>query len=379
MLNLFNNKINIDLLQSLSKETPYFIFSKEKILEKYNEFKECFPKASIQYALKANSELEVLKILSDAGCGFEAASKYELDLLKKINSPAKNIIFGSSIKPEAHIKDFFNYGVDRFAFDTVEELEKIAVVAPGSRVYVRVVVSDSGSVFKMSEKFGTEIENVIPLLIHAKNLGLQPYGVSFNVGSQATNGNAWANAMEHLIPVIEQLKESGIVIEVLNLGGGYPCKYTSTENAPDLKEIAEKFFEQFNKLSFKPKLILEPGRGIIAETGVLVTAVVAKMERRGINWLFLDAGVYNALFEAMAYQGSTRYPIMSLKPAQDAGEKLFALAGPTGDGPDIITREALLPSDIDVGDRIIIHNIGAYSIVTSSEFNGFPKPHVYYV
>ncbi len=107
--------------------------------------------------------------------------------------------------------------------------------------------------------------------------------------------------------------------------------------------------------------------------------MIEKVERNANPWLFLDAGVYNALFEAMAYQGSTRYRITSMRPSYDSGEMLFALAGPTGDSPDVITHEALLPKDLEVGDKLIFHDVGAYSLVNSSRFNGFPKPDVYFI
>ena len=368
-----------DFLEGLKYQTPFFLFSKMKIVEKFDEFKKFFPHADIHYALKANAEPAVLETLLGAGSGFEAASVYELNMLKEAKVPPEKIIYGTSIKPASHIREFFDYGVTRFAFDSANELEKIAACAPGSKVYVRVIVSDAGSVFKFSQKFGTDKENAVLLLQKAKELGLQPYGISFHVGSQASNPLAWANAIKGLSKVFEQLKESGIEIEVLNLGGGYPCMYDSMETELSLKEIAKNTLEQYKKLPYQPKLILEPGRGLIAQTGVLVASVIGRVERKGGTWLFLDAGVYNALFEAMAYQGSTRYKVSSLRSSYDCGEMLFSLAGPTGDSPDIITQEALLPQDMEVGDKLIFKDVGAYSLVASSRFNGFPKPDVYFI
>ncbi|MBA3724492.1 MAG: hypothetical protein H0W89_06455 [Candidatus Levybacteria bacterium] len=132
-------------------------------------------------------------------------------------------------------------------------------------------------------------------------------------------------------------------------------------------------------LPYQPKLIMEPGRGMVADTGIAVGEIIARVERKGNTWLFLNLGVYNGLFETMAYQGSVRYPITSMRPIQNGGEKLYEVAGPTGDSPDVITREALLPADISIGDKLIIHNVGAYSICMTSVFNGFPKPKVYFV
>ncbi len=379
MSTILSSEFDHSILEALPHETPFFLFSRKRIVDKFQEFKKSFPGASIYYALKANAEPELLQTLSSAGSGFEVASVYELDMLKKIKILPKNIFYGTSVKPIAHIKEFTKYGVDRFAFDSLPELEKIAAAAPESRVYVRVMVNDTGSVFRFSEKFGTDRENIVPLLQRAKTLGLHPYGISFHVGSQASNPMAWANALKTLHQPLKQLKKLGIAIDIVDIGGGYPCTYASTEHELTLEEIAHNTLEQHKKLPYQPKLILEPGRGIAATTAILVTSVIGRVERKGNTWLFLDAGVYSALFEAMAYQGSTRYKITSMRPSYDSGEMLFALAGPTGDSPDIITHEALLPQDLEVGDKLIIHDVGAYSLVVSSRFNGFPKPNVYFI
>jgi ornithine decarboxylase len=383
---LGNNKKTVDdnayknpeFLETLTYKTPFFLFNRNKIIHNYEQFKKLFPHSSVYFAIKANSEPEVLKTILDTGCGFEIASKYELDYLKKIKVPAERIVYGTSVKPADHIKEVFEYGVDKFAFDSFSELDKLAAQAPGSKVYVRTIANDSGSVFKFSEKFGTDAASIIPLLTKAKELGLVPYGISFHVGSQASDPKAWANVILSLRSIIQDLKELGIKLEVLNIGGGFPCDY-ATGPVPSLKEIAKQTLMQYKKLPYEPKIILEPGRGLIADTGIAVATVIAKVERRGNTWLFLDLGVYNGLFETMAYQGSTRYPISSMRPVGDAGEALFELAGPTGDSPDVVTREALLPKDIEVGDKVIIHNVGAYSLTVTSNFNGFPKPEVYFL
>lgn len=378
-MNPHSDTFDPKFLETLTYKTPFFLFSKKKIIENYKKFKKLFPHSTIHYAMKANSETEVIKTIFKAGCSFEVASMYELDMLKKLKVPPQKMIYGTSVKPASHIKEFYEFGVNRFAFDSFPELEKIAANAPGAKVYVRTIANDTGSVFKFSEKFGTDTASIIPLLKRAKELGLKPYGISFHVGSQASDVNAWANTIESLRSIIQDLKRMGIVLDILNLGGGYPCQYTSTEVVPTLEEIAANTLKEYHRLNPKPKLILEPGRGIIADTGVLVASVIARVERRGSTWLFLDAGVYTGLFETMAYQGSTRYPISSMRSMGDAGESLYAIAGPTGDSPDVVTREALLPNDIEVGNKLIIHHVGAYGLPTVSPFNGFPKPDVYFL
>lgn len=359
-------------------DTPHFLISPKRVGEKIAEYEACFPGASIHYAMKANAEAKVLTAVHEAGAGFEAASLYELHALEALRVAPDQIIYGSSVKPVGHIRTFWEYGVDRFAVDCPSEIQKVASVAPGARIYVRVAVDDTGSVFRFSEKFGADKVSVVPLLQNANALGLIPYGISFHVGSQASNPCAWANAIDALGPIMGQLVELGIEIEALNLGGGFPCQYASTEARIALDEIAKETLNAYGNLPYQPRLILEPGRDLVAESASAVATVIGRADRREHSWLFLDLGVYNGLFEAMAYQGSTRYRVTSARPSYSAGEAMFALAGPTGDSPDVITREALLPRDIEIGDRLIFHDVGAYSLVTTCSFNGFPKPAIYY-
>lgn len=372
-------KFNPDFLRKLKHKTPYFLFDKKIIEKNLNKFKKVFPGSDIYYAMKANSEPHVLKTVNDAGFGFEVASRFELDMLKKIKVKPSKIIYGTSVKAQDHIEEFVKYGVNRFAADSLSEIEKIAAIDPKAHVYIRMVANDAGSVFKFSEKFGTDATNIIPLLNRVKELGMHTYGISYHVGSQASDVKAWGNVLVVLRSILSELEEDGIKIDAIDIGGGFPCRYASSDEVPSLEEIAEYTLKEYRKLPYQPKIVLEPGRGIVADAGILVASVIARVERGESTWLFLDAGVYNGLFEAMSYQGSTRYAVNSMRPVGNAGESMFELAGPTGDSPDVIAREALLPNDIQVGDKLIFHNTGAYNLFFNSTFNGFPKPDVYFV
>ena len=369
----------VEMIRGLNYQTPFFLFSKEKIVQEYRRFGQCFPDASIYYAIKANPEREVLKTLVSTGCGFEAASVQELRLLKELNVPAERIIYGSCVKAASQIAEFYDYGVQIYAADSYSELEKIAATAPTSKVFIRVRVEDAGSAFRFSEKFGTGVQNVVPMLSEAQRLGLQPYGISFHVGSQASNVMAWADALHTISPVLSDLKEAGIGAEMINIGGGFPCDYASANNGLTLENISEQTLPGLAALPYRPRLILEPGRRMVASSAVLVTSIIGRVRRGRKTWLFLDAGVYNALFEALACQASIRYKVTSFGADSTDDQMAFALAGPTGDGLDIITRETRLPKVTGVGDKIIIHDTGAYSLALSSEFNGFSKPGVYFV
>jgi ornithine decarboxylase len=361
------------------EETPFFLLSRAQIAQNFRRFKAAFPTGTIYYAIKANSEMPVLLTLLNEGSSFEAASKYELDTLAAISVPAERIAYGSAVKPAAHIREFFEYGVRLYAFDSDSELEKLASEAPGSSVYLRLSIDDSASVFRFSEKFGADRGQAVSLFLHAKALGLNPCGISFHVGSQSTEAKAWAGAIREIVPSAEALREIGMPLALINIGGGFPIQYEGLPRTPTVEDIAQHIYSEFPDLNVAPALALEPGRGIAASAAVLVSKVIARVERRGRTWLFMDVGVYNGLFESMAYQGSTRYRVTLLHPKSGIPDSLFSLAGPTGDSPDVIARDVCLPSNVDTGDKLVFHDVGAYSIVCASQFNGFPHPNIFVI
>jgi ornithine decarboxylase len=363
---------------SLPYETPFFYTSRKVLRKNYETFTSLFDNADVFYAIKANSDPKVVQYLDQLGCGFEAASGFEVDEVIQIGVKPERIIYGTSIKPAKHIQRSFRNGVTRFAADSREELEKIAQYAPGARVYIRTIVDDSGSVFMMSERFGAPLESIRDLALHARDLGLKLYGISFYVGSQATEATHWANGILTIKPVIEELYTMGIQLEVINIGGGFPVPYRNHPNAPLLHDIVVNIHNAVHQLPYIPKLIMEPGRGLVATSTVLVAEVIARNDRGGKPWLCLDAGIYNALYEAMIHQGSTQFPVHPvLPPTENETPMMCTLAGHPVDSLDIIARDVVLPDYITVGDRLVFENAGAYSVTMASPFNGFPKPELY--
>lgn len=365
--------------KALNYPTPFFYTSKDILEHNYRVFTDLFDNAEIYYALKANSEPEVLTCLDKAGCGFEVASAYEIELLTNLGVRPDKIVYGTSVKPIEHIRFAASIGVDRFAADSKEEVEKIAAIAPGARVFIRAIVDDTGSVFTMSERFGSPVNQVKDLMLLVKRLGLRPYGISFYVGSQATKAERWAKAVETIRPTIEQLLDHGIRLETINIGGGFPVIYKNHSHAPHLKDIVVKIHNELHKLPYIPKIIMEPGRAIVASSTVTVAQVVSRSTRDNKTWLCLDAGVYNAFYEAMIHQGATQYNIHpATVPEHGSNHMECTLTGPTGDSLDIITRDARLPDSVVVGDKLVFENTGAYTIAMSCAFNGFPKPALYF-
>ncbi len=373
-------QFSLDYVRKLKHATPFFVVSRKVLRERYGAFRKLFPEAELCYALKANSEEHVLRTLAAAGSSFEAASHYELELLRRMDVPAERIIYGTAVKPRAQIAAAHRYGIDRFAFDSFQEIEHLAEAAPGARVYARVAADDTGSVFKMSQKFGAPRNTIVPLLVEAKKRGLQPYGISFNVGSQAASAERWGAALIDVGIIMRELQKVGITIEAVNIGGGYPGQYLSDTADVRLEDIAVAVAAGWGELPYPVDMLMEPGRGLVAEAAILVASVEARIQRGERTWLYLDAGAYNALFESMAFQGSMRYHAEAVA-ADHVGAKSaqFVLTGPTGDGLDVISYDATLPTTVDVGDRIVFYHVGAYSLTLASSFNGFPRPAVYMV
>lgn len=371
---------NADILQkvrTLDHPTPFFYTSRSILKHNYQTFTHVFGSTDVYYAIKSNSDPKIISYLAELGSGFEAASSYEIDLLLKLGVDPTKIIYGTSVKPSTHIKNAFSNGIDRFAADSKEEVEKIANNAPGSRVFIRTAVDDTGSVFTFSERFGAPIENLKDLVHHVRHLNLKAYGISFHVGSQATNEYRWSNAINTIRPIIEQLLDEGVTLEILDIGGGFPVAYYNHQHVPHLPEVVSHIQNSVHMLPYMPKLIVEPGRGIAASSTVMVAEVISRTVRGGKVWLCLDAGIYNALYEAMIHQGSTQYAVHPFVVQSDSKTMHATLAGPTGDSLDIIARDVELPDYIDVGDRLIFENAGAYTITMSSPFNGFPQPELY--
>lgn len=373
-----NDQLILEQVRRLDHPTPFFFTSREILKHNYNTFTHLLDNSEVYYALKANSDPKILTYLAQLGCGFEAASSYEVDILLSIGVKPTKIIYGTSVKPAEHIKHAIKNGINRFAADSKEEIEKIAQNAPGSKVFIRAVVDDTGSVFAFSERFGTPLESVKDLILQARSLDLKTYGISFHVGSQATNANRWSNAINNIRPIVEELMAVGVTLEVINIGGGFPVSYYNHQNVPHLPEIVANIHNTLHMMPYIPKIILEPGRGIVATATVMVAEVISRTTRNGKVWLCLDGGIYNALYEAMIHQGSTQYQVHPFVAEEDYTKTMHAtLAGPTGDSLDIIARDVELPDYIEVGDRLIFENAGAYTVSMSCAFNGFPKPELF--
>lgn len=365
-----------------TKETPFLVVDTATVSRQYDELVKGFPFAKVYYAVKANPAPAIIELVRNKGANFDIASIYELDKVMGLGVTADRISYGNTIKKSKDIRYFYEKGVRLFATDSEADLRNIAKAAPGSKVYVRILTEGTQTAdWPLSRKFGCQTDMAMDLMIMARDLGLEPYGVSFHVGSQQRDIGTWDAAIAKVKVIFERLsEEDGIQLKMINLGGGFPANYMSRTNTMETyaEEITRFLVEDFGEEL--PEIILEPGRSLVANAGVLVSEVVliSRKARTALNrWVYVDVGKFSGLIETM--DESIKFPIY----VEKNGELEEAvIAGPTCDSADIMYEDYKypLPLNLAIGDRLYWLSTGAYTTTYSAvEFNGFLPLKDYYI
>lgn len=361
--------------------TPCLVLDVDRVEQNYRALHRALPLARIYYAVKANPAHPILERLVGLGSHFDAASFEEIEACLDAGAPASAISYGNTIKKVSAIRGAFAAGVDMYAFDSLEELEKLAEHAPGSRVYCRLLVENDGAEWPLSRKFGTTVETARALMVRAGELGLDPFGLSFHVGSQQVETASYEAAIAKVALLFTDLADAGVKLRMVNLGGGYPVRYR--DEIPGIDRFADAIMRAMTQHfgNDLPEIIVEPGRFLVADAGV-VQAEAVLVCRKGaddpVRWVYLDIGRFGGLAETEGE--SIKYRLAT---AHDGGETgPVAIAGPTCDGADILYERAKyrLPLALRSGDRVQILATGAYvTTYASQSFNGFAPLTEHYV
>ncbi len=361
--------------------TPCLVLDLDRVEANFTAMRRAFPDAHIYYAIKANPAAPVLRRLVALGSCFDAASWEEISLCLAAGAPPERISFGNTIKKASAIRQAVQAGIGLFVFDSEAELEKLATHAPGARVFCRLAVGSAGSVFPLTRKFGTGMDVAASLMVRARELGLVPYGLSFHVGSQQVLPEAHEAAIGQVAMLFDELSREGIQLSMINLGGGFPTRYG--EEIPEIAEFAEGIERalSFHFGPSRPQVLLEPGRYMVGDAGLVSTEVVLVSQRSRSDetrWVYLDIGKFGGLAEtegeAMRYVLRTPYDGSADGPA--------VIAGPTCDSADILYEKQpyRLPLALREGDRVEILATGAYvTTYASTGFNGFAPLAEHYV
>jgi ornithine decarboxylase len=215
-----------------------------------------------------------------------------------------------------------------------------------------------------------EAEEAVRLLMEAGRTGLNPYGITFHVGSQCIEQTTWVRALEKSKEVWDSAGRNGLRLRMLNIGGGFPIKYINP--APSIGQIAKVVTDTIERMFPRDiEVFIEPGRALVGEAGILVASVIGKGTRNGERWLYLDVGVFNGLMESV---GGIQYPVVG----RDGKRNKWVVAGPSCDSFDVISNEVELVEP-EIGDKVYIMSAGAYTTAYASNFNGFCIPKTYFL
>jgi ornithine decarboxylase len=365
-----------DHLIELAKEhgTPLFIIDHAEIRRNYRLFKKCLPRVQAYYAVKANSNQEIIKTLFEEGASFDVASYNEFmqvhEYIKHFEEDKRHfyiwdkIIFSNTIKDCRTLEKIRKYK-PLMTYDNEEELLKIKKCCDTAGLILRLKVPDSGSQVEMSSKFGIEPGDAARLIQQSFDAGLVVEGVSFHVGSQCTNFDNYTSALQIAAEVINDARKKGYKLKIVDIGGGFPVPYSS--DVPKFEKLGHLIDSECKRLfPADIDIIAEPGRFMVASAATLVSEVIGKARRDGKIFYYINDGVYHT-FSGVVYD----HWIPNFSAFRRGKTEVCAVVGPTCDSFDKISISEQLPANLGVGDYLYTKNIGAYSIASSTRFNGF--------
>ena len=356
-----------ELINTLKPDYPVYCIRPASIKKSVDFFKNKFP-GTVLYAVKTNPHEKVLKsIISNGIDSFDVASLNEIQLIKKI-MPSAKLYFMHTIKSrESIFESYFNYGVRNFALDSKDELMKILEITKRAKdlnLYVRISTSNEHAEIDLSRKFGASPSEALGLVRLCKEHG-RKIGISFHVGSQCMHKVSFSKAINEIGNIIKKTK---IIPDTINVGGGFPSIY------PDLRpESLESYIEEIKKalknlkLSKIPKILCEPGRALVAESG----STVVKVNLRKKQKLYINDGTYGTLFDAGVPNFILPTRMIQNGRVQSKKQTAFNLYGPTCDSLDYMKGPFLLPNNIKEGDYLELGQLGSYGLTFRTKFNGF--------
>jgi ornithine decarboxylase len=364
-----------ELLKLAQKHgTPLFIIDHAKIRGNFRTFKKNLPNVQAYYAVKANSNQEIIETLFKEGTSFDVASYNEFmqvyKYLKHFQKSDKyffiwdKIIFSNTIKDRHTLKKIKKYK-PLVTYDNADEVKKIKEHCPTAGLILRLKVPDTGSQVELGSKFGAEPGEAADLIKQVFNLGLTVEGLSFHVGSQCTNFDNYSSALQITSQIFNDCRKKGYNTRIVDIGGGFPVPYDS--QVPKFEQLAEIINSECKRL-FPPdtEIIAEPGRFMVATAAVLVSEIIGKARRDSKIFYHINDGVYHT-FSGIVFD----HWLPNFHSFTDGPKQVCAVVGPTCDSFDKITLSAQLPENLEIGDFLYTENIGAYSIASSTKFNGF--------
>ena len=350
--------------------SPLLVVDCEQVRRQYRALRDALPGVDLHYALKPLPHAAVVATLRDEGAFFDLATTGEVELVKAQGIAPERCIHTHPIKRDSDIRDALRFGVTTFVADNPDEIRKFARYRKRAELLLRVCFRSPTAVCDLSKKFGCDPGAVLGLIEQARRLGMRVRGLSFHVGSQATDPAKYVEAIQACTNLIAEALLAGLPsLEVLDIGGGFPVPYTDAVMPID--EFCAPIRAALAKLPKHVRVIAEPGRFIAAPAAIAVSSVMGKAKRDGRWWYYLDDGLYGS------YSGQlfdhAKYPVEALREGGELFESV--LAGPTCDSIDVIDDNIMLP-ELEVGDLVVGRMMGAYTWASATDFNFFKRAKV---
>ncbi|XP_034047243.1 ornithine decarboxylase 1-like [Thalassophryne amazonica] len=344
------------------------------------------PRVRPFYAVKCNPNPTIIRMLSGLGTGFDCSTKNEIQLVLSLGGTPDDIIYAHTIKPQFHIKYAKTCGVEKMTFDSEEELLKISQIYATAKLVLRIAVDDSKSLSRLSSKFGAKMSTVGKLLERARELGLEVIGVSFHAGCVCTDRMIYKKAIADARCVFDMANSVGFQMSLLDIGGGFTGRDDIDVNFEQVSEFINAALDEYFPSDSGVQIIAEPGRYYVDTTFTLAVTITgrkvvtdeesgdAKPEQQMVY--FINDGIHGTgsylIFDPACGKHSP-YPHRSLQ--RNGQTYKSVIWGPTCSGFDKLFDNCWLP-EVQVGDWLLVDNMGAYTISLATEFNGFEKADV---
>ncbi len=350
--------------------SPLLVMDADAVRGQYLSLKRALPEVGLYYAIKSLPHPAILGLLAGMGSGFDLASSGEIELVRGLNIPARRTIHTHPIKRDSDIRDGMRYGCTTFVVDNTDELLKFLPYRHRVGLFLRISFRSPSAVVDLSKKFGCSLKEADDLLVLAAKLGIHVKGLCFHVGSQCADARQQLDAIHACNTLIRRHHDTGAApISILDIGGGFPISYDGGQ--VDIDAYCAPMREALAALPPHVKVIAEPGRFISGPSMVCLTTVIGKALRNGVYWYYLDDGVYGS-YSGQIYD-HTRYPLETF--SDDERRFTSVIAGPTCDSIDLIAEDVQLP-ELQMGDLVAGHMMGAYTAASATTFNLLKKAKV---
>ncbi len=347
--------------------SPLLIVDCQRVREQYRKLHKALPGVDLHYALKPLPHPAVVETIVELGGWLDLATTGEAQLVAQLGVDPARCIHTHPIKRDIDIRNALQLGVKIFVADNPDEVRKFEAYRGQCELLLRVSFRSPGAVCDLSRKFGCDPEDLVDLARLARKLGIAVRGLSFHVGSQASDAGKHVEAIEVCARLMAKARREKLgVFDTLDIGGGYPIEYG--QKVADIGRFCAPIRAALAKLPARLRIIAEPGRYICGPAAIGVATVMGRARREGHWWYYLDDGLYGS------YSGQlfdhAKYPVESLRQSDEKFASV--LAGPTCDSIDVIAENMMLPA-LKAGDLIVGRAMGAYTWASASEFNFFPK------